>query len=97
MLREINIHQLKYISEYIYGSSFCSKKLLSATDNNLEDHGGFLSYKTSIAEDIQRGLKKQGVLSDFRGEYLRLGPAPYISDQQLYLTMNKLESVLRGL
>ncbi len=48
-----------------------------------EDHGGFLTLELPDAEDVTRRLADQGLLTDSRGEHLRLGPAPYVSDAQL--------------
>jgi kynureninase len=49
----------------------------------LESIGGFLSLRAPRAEAISRALRARGVWTDYRGESLRLGPAPYISDDQL--------------
>jgi kynureninase len=48
-----------------------------------EDFGGFLSLEVDDAEEISRRLAEDGVMTDFRGRYLRLGPAPYLTDDQL--------------
>jgi kynureninase len=40
-------------------------------------------------------LDERGVRADFRGEALRLGPAPYLSDQQLIDAIGILGSILR--
>jgi kynureninase len=48
-----------------------------------EDYGGFLTLEIANAEEISRRLAEEGVMTDSRGRYLRLGPAPYLSDVQL--------------
>lgn len=45
--------------------------------------GGFLSLRSRRAEQLSRALRARGVWTDYRGELLRLGPAPYVSDEQL--------------
>jgi kynureninase len=45
--------------------------------------GGFLALRSPDAGALQDALARRGVLSDSRGEFLRLGPAPYLSDAQL--------------
>jgi kynureninase len=45
--------------------------------------GGFLALDVPEAEDVSRRLSEQGVLTDSRGRWLRLGPAPYLTDDQL--------------
>jgi kynureninase len=44
---------------------------------------GFLAIRTPLAGDLHARLKKAGVLTDYRGNRLRFGPAPYLSDDQL--------------
>ena len=45
--------------------------------------GGFLALRSPHAGALQRALGERGVLTDSRGSWLRLGPAPYLSDEQL--------------
>src|SRR5256884_5511552 len=45
--------------------------------------GGFLAFKSPRAEALSHRLRHDGVATDSRGEMLRLGPAPYLSDEQL--------------
>ncbi|MBV8528282.1 MAG: kynureninase [Candidatus Dormibacteraeota bacterium] len=49
----------------------------------LEGFGGFLALHSTHAERLQRALAQAGVRTDSRGDTLRLGPAPYLSDAQL--------------
>jgi kynureninase len=49
----------------------------------LDRIGGFLALRAPAAADLCRRLRDRGVSSDCRGDVLRLGPAPYLSDQQL--------------
>ncbi len=44
---------------------------------------GFLALHAPHAGTLCRALRERGVLTDFRGDALRLGPAPYLSDAQL--------------
>jgi kynureninase len=44
---------------------------------------GFLALRCARADDLSNALRVRGVLTDFRGDLLRLGPAPYLSDDQL--------------
>jgi kynureninase len=48
-----------------------------------EDFGGFLALEVPDAKEVSRRLAEDGVMTDSRGRYLRLGPAPYVSDDQL--------------
>jgi kynureninase len=47
------------------------------------------------AGDLQRALAARGVLTDSRGTFLRLGPAPYLADAQLEEAVAALGSAAR--
>jgi kynureninase len=48
-----------------------------------ERRAGFLAIRALRAGDLCARLRRRGVLTDFRGDVLRLGPAPYLTDDQL--------------
>jgi len=58
--------------------------------------GGFLVLRAPAAADICRRLKAAGVWADSRGEALRLGPAPYLSDPQLEAAVAILGEVIHS-
>ena len=45
--------------------------------------GGFVAVRTEDAEKKTRALRAKGVFVDSRGELLRIGPAPYLSEDEL--------------
>ena len=45
--------------------------------------GGFLSLRTPRAGEVQAALLGRGVFTDSRADRLRVGPAPYLGDDQL--------------
>jgi len=57
---------------------------------------GFLAIRSPRAGELSHGLRGAGVLTDFRGERLRLGPAPYLSDDQLTAAVAALGRVIAG-
>jgi len=57
--------------------------------------GGFLALRCARPGEVVTELKRRGVLSDSRGDVLRLGPAPYLSDAQLDDALARLAEVLR--
>ena len=59
-----------------------------------ERRGGFLAIRTNEAVDLARRLRGRGVHSDARGSVLRLGPAPYLRDDQLRHAIRILGDVL---
>jgi kynureninase len=61
-----------------------------------EDFGGFLALEVADAEDVSRRLAEEGVMTDARGRYLRLGPAPYLTDDQLARAAARVAVELAG-
>jgi len=66
-LRELNQHQME---------------ILSGGSRN-DAIGGFLAIPAARAAKIQKALRKKDIWTDSRGEILRLGPAPYVTDAQI--------------
>ena len=59
----------------------------------LDAIAGFLALESPHAEALQHALADAGVATDSRGRSLRLGPAPYLSDDQLREAVARLRSV----
>jgi kynureninase len=58
---------------------------------------GFLALRTPHAAAYQQALlRDHDVLTDSRGDVLRLGPAPYLTDTQLDTAVTALGAVARG-
>jgi kynureninase len=64
-------------------------------DTTLERFGAFLALRSRRAAELQQALTQRGVLTDTRGPWLRLGPAPYLSDAQIEEAVGVLGSVVR--
>ena len=65
-------------------------------DAPLERFGGFLALRCDQAAELSRALLQRGVYTDSRGPFLRFGPAPYLSDEQLERAVAELGAVLAG-
>ena len=72
-------------------------RLISRADVPLEQIAGFLSLKTRDAQGMQQALMARGILTDQRDGYLRLGPAPYMTDRQLTDAIETLGEVVTAL
>jgi kynureninase len=59
-----------------------------------ERRGGFLAIGSREAVGVARQLRAHGVHCDARGNVLRLGPAPYLRDDQLRDAIRILGQVL---
>jgi kynureninase len=60
-----------------------------------EAFGGFLALTAPKAGELRKTLAERGVWTDSRGDKLRFGPAPYLSDAQLEAAIATLGEVLR--
>jgi len=58
--------------------------------------GGFLALDSPHAAALQAALARRGVHADSRGRRLRLGPAPYLRDDQLTAAIAVLGEVARA-
>jgi kynureninase len=61
-----------------------------------ERRGGFLAIRAIGAKEIARLLHERGVHIDARGDLLRLGPAPYLRDDQLRTAVGMLGEILQA-
>lgn len=96
-LHAINRQQIRHLMDRFDALDVPESLITRDRDIPIERLGGFLSLRTPHAERIHKELRRRGVLTDFRGPYLRLGPAPYLSLHQLDRAMDALEEVLQGL
>ncbi len=62
-----------------------------------DERGGFLVLRSPRAGELVRRLRERGVLTDARGDALRLGPAPYLSDVQIDDAVGRVLEVAREL
>jgi kynureninase len=63
----------------------------------LDRYGSFLALRSPVAGKLRAALAARGVMTDSRGSWLRLGPAPYLADEQLDRAVELLGEALRSL
>jgi kynureninase len=63
------------------------------TDNALHETGGFLALRTRDTPRVHEALKERDIATDFRGDMLRLGPAPYVTEEQLDQAANVIRDI----
>jgi len=96
LLREVSQHQVKLLAQEFDRLRLDSKVInRDRRSAPLEAIGGFLALHAPGAGEISRTLRARGVWTDYRGEALRLGPAPYMSDEQLRAALGALAEVAR--
>jgi kynureninase len=94
-LREVSQHQVGLLIDRFDALDLPESLLARDRDRSLAATGGFLALTSPRAGEICRRLAARGVATDHRGDVLRLGPAPYLSDGQLRAAMGILGEVAR--
>ena len=94
-LREISRHQVGLLARE-FEALDAPRDVAHVEPMPAERRAGFLAIRSPRAGGLFRALKARGVLTDFRGDVLRLGPAPYLSDTQLRDSIAILGSQLRS-
>ena len=83
LLREISLHQVDVIRRGVDALDLPDAVVTRDRQAPPESFAGFLALRSPVARRLQRALADRGVHADSRGDVLRLGPAPYLSDRQL--------------
>ncbi len=96
LLREVSQHQIGLLASTFDALDLDPAVLSRDRASPLAEVGGFLALRSPVAASLARSLHARGVWTDARGEILRLGPAPYLSDRQLRDAMGLLGEVVRG-
>lgn len=95
LLREVSRHQVGLLQE-AFEALDADRSIARVEPVPPDRRAGFLALRCADARGLSESLRAQGVLTDARGAMLRLGPAPYLSDQQLRDAIARLGIVMRG-
>jgi selenocysteine lyase/cysteine desulfurase len=82
-LREISLRQNERIACRIDELDLPETVLTRHRGTPRTEFGGFTALRCRDAAGLRLALSQHGVHADSRGEYLRLGPAPYVADSQI--------------
>jgi kynureninase len=93
-LRSVSLHQTGLLAHLVDELDLPENVIARDRATRREAFGGFLALECPHAELVAGQLANEGVLTDARGRYLRLGPAPYLSDAQLQAAVERLAGVL---
>lgn len=96
-LREVAQHQLQRLADGFDALGLPPQVVDRDRSVPVDELGGFLALRSPIADRLRIELATAGVATDSRGDRLRLGPAPYLSDDQLDAAMATLGEVSRGI
>jgi kynureninase len=96
-LREASRHQVGLLAREFDALDLDPRVIGRDRATPPERIAGFLALSTPHAAGISARLRARGVATDFRGDLLRLGPAPYLADPQLRDGIRALGEVTREL
>jgi kynureninase len=96
-LRTVYLHQTELLARRFDELDVPERLLKRNRAVPLDHFGGFLAIECPHALAVAKRLAEDGVLTDARGHYLRLGPAPYLSDAQLEAAMERFEKAVFAL
>jgi kynureninase len=94
-LREVSLRQTRRVidqlkSHNVFGAS-C--QLVSSEED--ERRGAFVTVRLAAASRVVERMRERHVWVDARGELLRFGPAPYVSDDEIDAGIKVFAEVLR--
>jgi selenocysteine lyase/cysteine desulfurase len=95
LLREVSHHQIGVLAREFDSLDVDPEIIRRNRDTPLSRVGGFLALEAPRAGTLSKLLHDRGVFTDSRGDVLRLGPAPYLSDRQLIDAVGILGEVSR--
>lgn len=96
-LREVSQYQIGLLIKEFDKLELDPKIIKRNTTISLENIAGFLVLYSESAGKISEKLQEENVWTDYRGNVLRFGPAPYISDEQIKEAMRILGMVVKNL
>jgi len=94
LLRQVSQHQTRLLAERFDAIDAPDELITRDRDTPRSAVAGFLSLRSPHADTLRAALADRGVATDSRGEYLRFGPAPYLSDRQLIDAMAALAEII---
>jgi kynureninase len=94
-LRERSQHQVGFLMDAFDGLDLDPAVIDRDRSVPLVGVAGFLALRSPRAGELCEALGERGVLTDHRGDVLRFGPAPYLTDDQLREAMDALGEVVR--
>lgn len=94
-LRELSQYQIRLLAKAFDALDADPTVISRDRTVPVEAVGGFLALRTLHAARLHSAFKERGVMTDYRGDVLRLGPAPYVTDAQLTEAVGTLGAALR--
>jgi kynureninase len=95
-LREVSLHQVELLETTFRDLDLDPEVARLDSTVSAAGRGGFLALECADARGLSQALREHGVRTDFRGCWLRFGPAPYHTDDQVRRAMEALGAVARS-
>jgi selenocysteine lyase/cysteine desulfurase len=92
LLRDINVHQKKVIIDTFQDMDLDEYAIKLSPETHT---AGFQTFITPYANKIPDELRIRNIFADARGEYLRFGPAPFLTDNQLKEAVHMLREIIQ--
>ncbi len=87
-LRALSLHQTGRILDHLDGFDVL-------TPREERSRAGFVALRIPNATHVVSALRERGVYTDSRGDVLRLGPAPYVSQDELDAAIAHLREIIQ--
>jgi kynureninase len=91
-LRELSQRQTSRLVQGLVGRG----GLHLVSPRSATERGGFVALRVPGASEVVAELRRRGVYADSRGDVLRLGPAPYVTDDELDRAVVELRTIVRA-
>ncbi|HET6528125.1 MAG TPA: aminotransferase class V-fold PLP-dependent enzyme [Balneolaceae bacterium] len=97
VLREQYLSQVKLLKKLFLEQDFDPEIVKLRHNRPLEQNGGFLALRSPFARSLRAKLLEKDVFTDARADILRIGPAPYITTEQIEQAIEKLAEAVHQL
>jgi selenocysteine lyase/cysteine desulfurase len=95
ILSKIYREQIAYMKYKFLKLDLSPSEIKLAHTYSITLNGGFLALRSPKASEYYEKLKVNGVLTDCRGDILRLGPAPYTVSRQIDEALDILAKIVK--
>ena len=97
LLRAVSRYQVELLAER-FDALYADPAVIDRDRSvSLDGIGGFLALRSPHAAELSQLLRQREVLTDYREDTLRLGPAPYLAEAQLIESVELLGESLAAL
>lgn len=95
-LRAISLRQTRRVLSQLDAADLPAVGATVATPRDPERRGGFVAIRTPRAREIALALRERGVFVDARRDLLRIGPAPYSTDEEIERGVERVVEALQS-